>query len=991
METRQLGISKQRRKDLLRRIFPPHVADRLVKGEPVAPAYFKGVLVLFADVVGYTDAVGDISPLQAHQLLHDLYVVLDYCMSFFPTLYKVETIGDAFMAIGGAPLHLEDTTEDMVKFSLLIGHVTGKVVRHPVSRDPVQIRIGIHSGDVVGGVVGFLMPRFTFSGDTVNVAARMQSLGDAQGVTVSLEAAIRIAATFPRDQSCEEGPRSGSGQGSGSWVDQLQQLMGLTEPSVVVPPGRVFRFSCFHMVARGIESVKGKGPVATFALRSRNAADILSSVGGAAEMGSVSSTDDIERVLRAKAGGAFESTILIPSLNAIQGARNTEEEGEGEGEGEGGSPAPSPPILPTSSGESDAGERATPRAQSLPSPPSSSKRHARPSSDKGRLRHIPSWSSLMSTSVSRDDLNLLLRSGSIQHLLPLGLKHSQSQSSLDSSLHDNDDDSLGLRGGVGAGAEAWGAYSTEEGFEGLTWDAPSPPFAPSPAPPSHSSSPPAIAKAAAAAAGAAAGGAAAGGARDRSGATRAPAPLSSEPPPNEALLVVERVAEELKARRRGADIEAGGQRSTATRPLPPSLLDGLRVVVVMDTLVQGKLFAKQLSLVCRSWTVRALGSFLELREMLATANTNANASPHGQHQQGQQGQQRVDLLVLGMKLSSSDGIDGRGAISVLRFEYAEQLVDCITVMAGRDFKEHEVTACYNAVDGFWPFPLLDGHVIVSHLLHMATAKAARKICWEESRSRVSAGGAPSSAPGMLDAGASLLPTPVPASASAAPSGAQLNPNPSLIHAAALDLQPWGVCEGGSLPLSGGEQPAQRKKKSFISSGQSDPGPLSLLVDTSLFAGPHAVEIASFSVSDTRFVELPLVAPLRDKRAGGSGRRLREKAKEGREVQSVEDLALAQVRQAEVRRAAAESEEREFGANDTDEDSSVHSGSSRSSSSPPALSPSLWPSKDTSTGGKGSPSRDELHDGEDQGVPMGIFTKQPFSSPPPPLRDCISAL
>lgn len=98
-------------------------------------------------------------------------MVTDYCISLFPTLYKVESIGDCVMVIGGAPQHLADCTAETCKLALLLRSVVGELVRNPLTKEAIEIRVGINTGDVVGGVVGSLMPRYTFTGDAVNVTA----------------------------------------------------------------------------------------------------------------------------------------------------------------------------------------------------------------------------------------------------------------------------------------------------------------------------------------------------------------------------------------------------------------------------------------------------------------------------------------------------------------------------------------------------------------------------------------------------------------------------------------------------------------------------------------------------------------------------------------------------------------------------------------------------------------------------------------------------
>ena len=97
------------------------------------------------------------------------------------------------MITSGAPVNKEDSLQELLQLALLIVRIVPQVVRDPLTLDPLNLRVGIHTGEVVGGVVGSVMPRYTFSGDTVNLAARMQQLASPRSVLVSAVTAGKFA------------------------------------------------------------------------------------------------------------------------------------------------------------------------------------------------------------------------------------------------------------------------------------------------------------------------------------------------------------------------------------------------------------------------------------------------------------------------------------------------------------------------------------------------------------------------------------------------------------------------------------------------------------------------------------------------------------------------------------------------------------------------------------------------------------------------------
>ena len=177
-----IEIDKSRRESmaldqaLIRQMLPRKVCVPLRQGKKVPPEAFQDVSIFFSDVVGFTKISAEVEPIIVHELLNTLFTVMDYCTALFP-LYKVETIGDAYMVAGGLPEPNPNNAQDLADFALVVSAAVSACVRSPIDGSPVQIRMGCHTGNVMAGVVGTLMPRYCLFGDTVNTASRMESNG----------------------------------------------------------------------------------------------------------------------------------------------------------------------------------------------------------------------------------------------------------------------------------------------------------------------------------------------------------------------------------------------------------------------------------------------------------------------------------------------------------------------------------------------------------------------------------------------------------------------------------------------------------------------------------------------------------------------------------------------------------------------------------------------------------------------------------------------
>ncbi|XP_046748258.1 soluble guanylate cyclase 88E isoform X1 [Diprion similis] len=233
---RKLDAEMKRTDELLYQMIPKQVADRLRNGEsPIDTCeMFDSVSILFSDVVSFTEICSRISPMKVVSMLNAMYSIFD-TLTERNRVYKVETIGDAYMVVSGAPDKEHDHADRVCDMALdMVEAITD--LKDPSTEQHLQIRVGVHSGAVVAGIVGLKMPRYCLFGDSVNTASRMEATSEAMQIHISQPTKELLSPSY---KVTERGEIQVKGKGSMKtyWLEKREERSQMTKGiSICEPP-----------------------------------------------------------------------------------------------------------------------------------------------------------------------------------------------------------------------------------------------------------------------------------------------------------------------------------------------------------------------------------------------------------------------------------------------------------------------------------------------------------------------------------------------------------------------------------------------------------------------------------------------------------------------------------------------------------------------------------------------------------------------------------
>ena len=196
LTTQELDTSRLRIEELLHSMLPKEIVARIQAGETAIADAYGEVSIVFADLVGFTELARRISPTQLVEVLNELFSRFDLEAERHG-IEKIKTVGDAYMAVGGLSERRSgsDHAARAAHFALAIQGVVAELSQN--MEYPIRIRVGLHVGPIVAGVIGTKRPAFDCWGEAVNLASRLEHSAVPGGILISESAFWRLRHQFP--------------------------------------------------------------------------------------------------------------------------------------------------------------------------------------------------------------------------------------------------------------------------------------------------------------------------------------------------------------------------------------------------------------------------------------------------------------------------------------------------------------------------------------------------------------------------------------------------------------------------------------------------------------------------------------------------------------------------------------------------------------------------------------------------------------------------
>jgi class 3 adenylate cyclase len=191
--SREVAVAHGRIQDLLHTMLPHEVVERIQRGETAIADSHGEVAIVFADLVGFTAMSRRFSASQLVELLNRIFSAFDI-LAQRHGLERIKTIGDCYMAATGLSRSGGDPSRAAAGFALELGDVVAKIGEE--YGYPLDVRVGLHVGPVIAGVIGVQRPAFDCWGESVNLAARLETAARPGDILVSEAAYWRLKSEF---------------------------------------------------------------------------------------------------------------------------------------------------------------------------------------------------------------------------------------------------------------------------------------------------------------------------------------------------------------------------------------------------------------------------------------------------------------------------------------------------------------------------------------------------------------------------------------------------------------------------------------------------------------------------------------------------------------------------------------------------------------------------------------------------------------------------